>query len=399
MQALPLTLILFILFPRVQGPLWGMPQDAYASSGLDDKMSPGSLSRLSLFGSGGVSRHYEGDVPPRNQMYWRGPVLWILTGAPGHSGRIAATPVPEFTDLGQQVDYVVTLEPHNKMWLFALEMPDKVSEPATLTYDFQTLRRKPITSRLRYTVRSNLSYRANLRETKEQLQRALQLPKLLQSARPKASCRMAEANRSESPSPPSPEGEGAIVPLRGLMNPWYVPRCPISTEKAFNIRSNRRYSAFTTSTIFYFSSKQGFWRILRSAFVFLMRAANVPARVVTGYLGGEFNDFGNYYIVRQSDGPRLGGSLAGGAGLGARRSNRRDRTGARRKRHVRCNNQHSRPALHGAEPAAMDAQPAPEFGHPGQSVERVGVGLRHRTAICFLDPPRHGIHHLAKRLP
>jgi hypothetical protein len=52
---------------------------------------------------------------------------------------------------------------------------------------------------------------------------------------------------------------------------------------------------------FLFTTKQGFCEHYASSFVFLMRAANVPARVVTGYLGGEFNDVGNYYIVRQSD--------------------------------------------------------------------------------------------------
>jgi hypothetical protein len=72
LQALPLTLILFILFPRVQGPLWGLPQDAYASSGLDDKMSPGSLSRLSLSEAVAFRVIYNDKIPRRDQMYWRG---------------------------------------------------------------------------------------------------------------------------------------------------------------------------------------------------------------------------------------------------------------------------------------------------------------------------------------
>src|SRR5574340_1585380 len=80
LQALPLTLILFVLFPRVQGPLWGLPQDAYASSGLDDKMAPGSLSRLILSEEVAFRVSYAGKPPRREQMYWRGPVLWNFDG-------------------------------------------------------------------------------------------------------------------------------------------------------------------------------------------------------------------------------------------------------------------------------------------------------------------------------
>ena len=140
LQALPLTLILFILFPRVQGPLWGLPQDAYASSGLDDKMSPGSISRLSLSEAVAFRVSYDGKPPPRNPMYWRGPVLWEFDGRTWTPGRTALTAAPQFTDLGQQTDYIVTLELHNKTWLFALEMPDKLSVQSTLTFDFQLMR-------------------------------------------------------------------------------------------------------------------------------------------------------------------------------------------------------------------------------------------------------------------
>ncbi|MGA9667188.1 MAG: DUF3488 domain-containing protein, partial [Gallionella sp.] len=78
MQALPLTLILFILFPRVQGPLWGLPQDVYGSTGLDDRMSPGSLSRLGMSEDVAFRVTYNDKLPRRDQMYWRGPVLWYF---------------------------------------------------------------------------------------------------------------------------------------------------------------------------------------------------------------------------------------------------------------------------------------------------------------------------------
>jgi len=281
LQALPLTLVLFILFPRVQGPLWGLPQDAYASSGLDDHMSPGSLSRLSLSEAVAFRVSYNDQPPRRDQMYWRGPVLWHFDGrtwTPGVSTRKTA---PEFSGLGQPIDYVVTLEPHNKRWLFALDVPEKLSVPATLTDDLEMLSKDRVHARLRYTARSNLVYRANEQETARQLQRALQLPGQFD---PRAR-QLAAGWRAAS------KDDAAIVRTAlGYFN-----------QQGFAYTLEPPPVGQDSIDDFLFSTKQGFCEYYASAFVFLMRAANIPARVVTGYLGGEFNDVGNYYIVRQYD--------------------------------------------------------------------------------------------------
>ncbi|OFZ66004.1 MAG: hypothetical protein A2V79_03165 [Betaproteobacteria bacterium RBG_16_56_24] len=216
MQAIPLMLILFVLFPRVEGPLWGLPQDAFASSGLDEEMSPGSLSRLSLSDAVAFRVSYAGKVPSRNQMYWRGPVLWEFDGRTwtpgkvGTPGKTTLTKTPEFTGLDQQIDYAVTIEPHNKKWLFVLDMPDNISVPATLSYDFRMLSKEPVNKRLRYTARSNLVYRANVQEAARQIQRALELPKQFN---PRAQ-QLAAGWRSqaEAAPQPSPEGRGSDRP-------------------------------------------------------------------------------------------------------------------------------------------------------------------------------------------
>ncbi|MBI5430139.1 MAG: DUF3488 domain-containing transglutaminase family protein [Nitrosomonadales bacterium] len=281
LQAVPLMLILFVLFPRVQGPLWGLPQDAYSSSGLDDKMSPGSLSRLSLSDAVAFRVTYNDKVPRRDQMYWRGPVLWEYDGRTWTAGRTLYSVTPEFTGLDQAIDYTVTLEPHNKTWLFALDVPDKLSIPATLTQDFQILRKEPVNARIRYAARSNLVYRANPRESERQIRRALQLPRQFN---PRAQQLAAEWRAAS--------GDDAAI---------------VNTALQYFNRQNFIYTleppllGLNGIDEFMFTTRQGFCEHYASAFVFLMRAANVPARVVTGYLGGEFNDFGNYYIVRQSD--------------------------------------------------------------------------------------------------
>ena len=152
LQAIPLTLILFVLFPRVQGPLWGLPQDAYASSGLDDKMSPGSVGHLALSDAVAFRITFNGQPPRRDQMYWRGPVLWNFDGQTWTMGRSGYTRMQsaQLDNLGAPVDYTVTLEPHNKTWLFTLEMPTRLSIPFGMTYDFQVLQKSPVTARLRY---------------------------------------------------------------------------------------------------------------------------------------------------------------------------------------------------------------------------------------------------------
>ncbi|OGT03271.1 MAG: transglutaminase [Gallionellales bacterium RBG_16_57_15] len=287
LQAIPLTLILFILFPRVQGPLWGMPQDAFASSGLDDKMAPGSLSRLILSEEVAFRVSYAGQPPRREQMYWRGPVLWHFDGRTWTPGRTIATVAPQFTDTTQPIDYSVTLEPHNKTWLFALDVPERISVPASLTYDFQVVQKEPVKARLRYEARSHLGYHANLRENERQIQRALQLPP---SLNPRAQ-QLAAGWRAQA------------VVKTGDANDAAVVRAALAYFNQQNFQYTLEPPLLGLHNVdeFLFETRQGFCEHYASAFVFLMRAAHIPARVVTGYQGGEFNALGNYYIVRQSD--------------------------------------------------------------------------------------------------
>jgi len=321
LQAIPLTLVLFVLFPRVQGPLWGLPQDAFASSGLDDRMSPGSLSRLSLSEEVAFRVVYNGPPPRQEQMYWRGPVLWDFDGRTWTPGRTARSIAPEFSDLAQPIAYSVTLEPHNKTWLFALDLPDRISVPASLTHDFQILRREPLKARLRYEARSHLVYHANLRESERQLQRALQLPRGLN---PRAQ-QLAGQWRAEAEAAPSPQPSGETTSQSTKPASGQVAGYPASgrggnrpltgTDETvvraaleYFSRENFRYTlepplltGMNNIDEFLFGTREGFCEHYASSFVFLMRAAHIPARVVTGYQGGEYNDVGGYYIVRQSD--------------------------------------------------------------------------------------------------
>lgn len=282
LQAIPLTLVLFLLFPRVQGPLWGLPQDAYASSGLDDKMSPGSVGRLTLSDSVAFRVMFTDKPPPRNLMYWRGPVL---SSFDGHTWSPAPHGVPhikpDLENMDAPSDYTVTLEPHNKLWLFTLEMPTRVSIPAVMTYDFQVQQTSPVTSRLRYNVHSQLGYRINAAEHPAQLQLALTLPP---GTNPRAR-QLAASWHADAPS------DDAIV--RTALQYF--------NRESFGYTLTPPQLQGDEIDDFLFNTRKGFCEHYASSFAFLMRAAGIPARVVTGYQGGEYNSFGKYYIVRQSD--------------------------------------------------------------------------------------------------
>ncbi len=281
LQAVPLMLILFVLFPRIQGPLWGLPQNAYGTSGLDDKMSPGSMSGLVLSEAVALRVSFTSSPPLREQMYWRGPVLWDFDGRVWTKGQPVRSKAMQLDNLERPLDYVVTLEPHNKTWLFALEMPTQLSIPSGLTDDFQLQQKDSVTARLRYNAHSQLTYRANAEETPQQLQRALRIPADLN---PRAQQLAAEWRER-------------------LLSDDEVIREALAhfTRENFYYTLEPPLLGLHTVDDFMFNTRSGFCEHYASSFVFLMRAAGIPARVVAGYQGAEYNDYGNYYIVRQSD--------------------------------------------------------------------------------------------------
>jgi len=171
-QGVPLAALLFVLFPRLAGPLWGSPADAGAHSGLSDRMAPGTISELSLSDAVAFRVDFINPPPPPALRYWRGPVLSRFDGLEWSSSpRLRGTRAP--ADRGETVEYVVTMEPNNRPWLFALEraagLPrapsDDFTAPvgaralAVLTDDDQLLAPASITQAIRYAQRSAISDR------------------------------------------------------------------------------------------------------------------------------------------------------------------------------------------------------------------------------------------------
>ena len=280
-HAAPAALALFLLFPRVQGPLWGMPQDAYSGvTGLSDTMSPGNLSQLAQSDAVAFRAEFQGATPAPRQRYWRGPVLWDFDGRTWSMGQnwIERFEAPHGVS---RFAYVVTLELHNRIWLFALETVASLPERARLTNDGMIVSASPVRSRMRYAVESVADAQIGARERRGALQRALALPEggNLRARALAAQWRGGAQDDTEVLQRAVDFFRGAG--LAYTLEPPLLGREPIDE--------------------FLFETRAGFCEHFSSAFVYLLRSAGVPARVVTGYQGGEVNSVDRIITVRQSD--------------------------------------------------------------------------------------------------
>ena len=281
-QAVPVMLVLFFLFPRIPGPLWGVPEDAYSSmSGLSDSMAPGNISHLSLSGAIAFRVAFKGPIPAANKLYWRGPVLWNFNGRTWHMNNAPPSlPAETLRISGEPVLYNVTLEPHNRTWLLMLDMPSALPPNAVISRDWQVLASEPVRTRMRYDGRSNFSYTLQQELGEAERKLALQIPAADENPR------SVELARSWVGAKPENIVQNALTMFRQQNFVYTLSPPPLGSSQIDD---------------FLFSSRRGFCEHYASSFVYLMRAAGVPARVVTGYQGGEVNPAGNYLIVRQSD--------------------------------------------------------------------------------------------------
>ncbi len=275
-------LVLFVLFPRLEGPLWGLPRiQNTGRTGLSDQMSPGSLSRLSLSDEIAFRANFGDSPPDTKKLYWRGPVLWDYDGRTWTAGPRVTLSSFRYDSFGPALSYEVTLEPHDQRWMFVVDLPSRLPNKSVLTRDYQVVSHRPIRQRLRYSAESNPIYRAGVEALSNELQRALMLP-------PNAAPR-----------------------TRGMVRQWLAEGLsPLElAERALSIYRDQPF-IYTLEPPpldrdpvdqFLFETRRGFCEHFASSFAVMMRAAGVPTRVVTGYLGGEINPVDGYLVVRQSE--------------------------------------------------------------------------------------------------
>ena len=277
-QALPVMLVLFFLFPRLDGSLVGITRSDTGVSGFSGELSPGSVSGLVEDDRVAFRVEFDGDIPGFRDQYWRGITFVRFDGKAWHRQQRPASLGTPLDETGKRSGYRVILEPHRSRWLFLLDYPVSAPGDSTLHEDFTALSDAPIHRTRRYNAVSRL--RGHTGSTPFPGSDFISLPG---SGNPKS--RDLAARFLELRPEPEQVAEAILDYFR-------------SQDFIYTLQPQRAGSHPVDD--FLFDSREGYCEHYASAFAFLMRAAGIPARVVGGYLGGEVNPYGNYLIVRQS---------------------------------------------------------------------------------------------------
>ena len=289
----PIMIVLFMLFPRL-APLWGVSSDGVAGrSGLSAKMQVGTIASLALDDSVAMRIKFDGQPPPQQDLYFRGPVL---SGFDGREWRPANVDVfsrfkvtASLVVSGAPVSYEVTLEPNSRPWLMvmdaAAQSPDLTGYQTLMQADLQWLLNRPLNDLLRYRVQSYPNFQHGPKNAVIGLREFVELPP---GFNPRT---LALANDIRRDARYTQAGSAALVDV--AMNRLRTGGYTYTLEPGVYGQN--------TADEFWFDKKEGFCEHIASSFVILMRALDVPARIVTGYQGGEQNSVDGFWTIRQSD--------------------------------------------------------------------------------------------------
>ncbi len=283
LQALPLTLVLFLLFPRV-APLWSIPMPSAATTGLSDKITPGDVASLTQSDELAFRAVFDGEVPAQRDLYWRG-----LVYSQFQFGTWAvAEPLPPLqpamndasADTSEVLDYEVFLEPTQSKWLYALDTPVAYGARMKLLGDYRLLNAEPVMSVLRYRVSSDPQLAMDTDLDAAVRARETELP-------PQDNPRIRDYAKALYAQTGSAEAMIQALLSEIRTGPYaYTLRPPVLSRR-------------NSIDQFWFESRRGFCSHYAGTMVFALRAAGIPARMVGGYQGGEINSVTGHVVVRQ----------------------------------------------------------------------------------------------------
>ncbi|SEK74048.1 Transglutaminase-like enzyme, putative cysteine protease [Pseudoxanthomonas sp. GM95] len=283
LMGLPLVLLTFWLFPRLGSPLWGLPDRAVGRPGLSDTMSPGEWVDLLADDTPAARVTFFGPTPRPSQMYWRGPVMSEFDGRTWRQGWSGGRPPAPTTRQGTRYDYQLDYEPTDRRQLVALDLATAAPDGTRLSGDYELSAQRPLSSLTRWRLQSQAVATFDAQRAPQQLRQDLQLPG---GFNPRTVA-LGRQWRAEA----GPNGDAAIVA-----------RAMAMIRKDFAYTLDVPLPGRDIADEFLFQTKQGFCEHFSSSFVILMRAAGIPARVVTGYVGGVRNPMGGgYWILRRQD--------------------------------------------------------------------------------------------------
>lgn len=281
--AVPLAALAFLFFPRLSGALWALPDPGRAATGLADTLTPGAISELSESLEPAFRVWFEGAPPPSGERYWRGPVLHDFDGGtwsrppPWWFG-----PPRTVAPLGPAYRYRVTLEPSARHWWLALDtIAASPRASVRLTPDHVLFGDRALAAPVTY---SAVSY-TRVRDDDPLATRVRRRDTRFPADRNRRTLALARRLRAEA-------GTDAAFVSAALR---------LFRTGGFRYTLTPARLGRDSVDDFLFGTRAGFCEHYASAFALIMRAGGVPARVVTGYLGGEWNPIGGYLLVRQSD--------------------------------------------------------------------------------------------------
>jgi transglutaminase-like putative cysteine protease len=277
LKSLPVALFLFLFFPRVQNPFGfqGLMRSNQGQTGFSEELSPGSISKIQNSQELVFRVQFLADKKYRPQdQYWRGQVLtnseglrWTKTSAPV---------IDRINERLPQADYEVTLEPQGKRWLFVWEPTARLQSakfPVVVKKGSYFESVAPLYERSTYQG----MFTTNT-PTAEIEKADLQLPPLPVSVTELVARLTAKATSREEIT-------------QALLNHFHSEKFTYSKSPGTN----------NSLEEFLFKGKKGYCEHYAATLATLLRASNVPARVVTGYQGGEFNGFGGFWKFTQAD--------------------------------------------------------------------------------------------------
>jgi transglutaminase-like putative cysteine protease len=289
----PVMALLFLLFPRI-GPLWGVPQDGISKTGLSNTMKMGSMTEIARDDSIAMRIRFDGAAPAPAEMYFRGPVLtrfdgseWTPLGLPFAPASLPSRP-PTLETSGAPLGYEVTLEPLRLASVPLLEATTEVGSidgyRLVARDDLQWLADKPVLERLRFNATASTRFVLGAPRRFGEIQDSLELPVGF-NPRTIAWARAFRADRSRRGATSTQLAQDLLRHIRGQGFSYTLAPGDYGRDGIDE---------------FWLDRKEGFCEHFAAAFVVILRAAGVPARVVTGYQGTDLPAIDGYYVVRQS---------------------------------------------------------------------------------------------------
>ncbi len=280
-QAIPLMLLLFVLFPRLE-PLWSLPQPKdKGTTGLSSSMTPGDLAELGQSAALAFRARFDGAIPAQSQLYWRALTLPNFDGRSWSISERFEASEPQWQAQGESISYSIIMQPSTQPWLFSLDVGSSEQEDIRLMNDFRLQRRTPVNRTYQYQATSWPQALRQPQLNQRQQQEFLQLPRTgNQQTRDWAQRLRGQYH----------DDDALVSALLRHFNqePYhYTLKPPLLGRDSVDE--------------FLFSSLRGFCAHYAGAMVFTLRAAGIPARVVAGYQGGEINQAGQFVQVRQFD--------------------------------------------------------------------------------------------------